>query len=99
MTLRQTATKLFDSAGWARFAHFCPVFNCFLQSAVSSYRRLSGIYVRLIVSYKAVKFRDSGLPRSGEIRPKTVRDGIFGFFRNNWRQEVAGDVISGVVVE
>ena len=51
-------------------------------------------------SDKAVKFRDQRLNRSGDIRPVAIGGGIFDrFFRNNFRPEVASDVISGVVVD
>ena len=39
--------------------------------------------------------------RTTKIRPKVVGGGIFCRFSNfdNWRSEVAGDVISGVTVD
>ena len=47
-----------------------------------------------------VKFGDPRLNRSREIPPEAVGGGIFdGFLRDNFRQEITSDIISGVVVE
>ena len=56
--------------------------------------------MRLIVPGNCGKFCDPHLNHSEEIRPKAVRGGICGsFFHDNFRPEVASDVMFGVVVE
>ena len=79
--LRQTVTELFHSllAG--------PVLRTFVQYSIAFCTRqeaandvMSGLFVRLIVPNKIVKFRDPCLNRSREIRPKAIGDGSFDRF-------------------
>ena len=51
---------------------------------------------RMNVPNKCVKFRGSHLNRSGETRPKIA---VNGFFRDNFRLEIARDIVSGVALE
>ena len=62
---------------------------------------ISARFVRLTVPDKCVQFCYPHLNCSGEIRPKAIGCSIFGCFSNIdiCRQEVAGDVLSGVALE
>ena len=48
---------------------------------------------------KWIKFRDTHLNCSGEIQSKAVGSGIYASFCDNFRPEVASEVISSVVVD
>ena len=61
---------------------------------------ISGRFVRLVVPDNAVEFRDPLLNLSRNIYLKVIESCIFFivfFFCNNFRPEVASDVLSGVV--
>ena len=61
---------------------------------------ISGMFVRLIVLNKYVKFSDPSFNSSQEIPPETVWGGIFdSLLRYNFRPEVDCDVISGEPVD
>ena len=61
---------------------------------------ISGMFVRLIVHNKRVKFRGPRFNRSRESPPEAVGGVIFGRLSNvdNFRPEVVRYVISGVIV-
>ena len=100
MILRQTLAELFDSAGRTSFTHVCAVvLNCICSLSEAASDVISGKFVRLIATDQFKKFCGLRLDRSGEIRPKAVKDCIFdSFFHDNFRPEVASDAISGVTV-
>ena len=91
-------------SGWTRFTNFMQHKSTFCsqlaklvnQQAASDV--ISNVFARCVPN-NAVKFRDSGLNHCREIRLQVVENGISTFVGDNLRQEVAGDVISGVIVE
>ena len=79
------------------------VLHTFMQYSIIFYSRLqadanviSSTFVRDTVPDNVVNYRDPGLNRSREHRLQVVGDGTFHV---NFRPEIAGDVISGAVLE